>query len=239
MGSFGGSSFAGGTATFGGGDDAETRWSALLIRWLGQGAYNPVSFDDAVRTRFLQALAEGMCAIENEGIKGALESVPAWAIDQLDEWERIYGLDLVRVTWGHTQVRQEFLRICQVFLANTCNYKRVQTELRKLLNLVQPLMGTKPTAYENTVATALSEEGLRYWCLLVPYSEGFPHTGAWLTAPTQRPFYRAVKALLRTIAPAHTVVALCTSDEQVPARRPAFYSDGYRGSASDKDVVGS
>jgi hypothetical protein len=212
MTSFGGFSFFGGTSYFGGGTDAEERWYQLLQRWLGDGAYNKT--DDLVRSRFLMAIARGLATMESEARKQARESIPSLSIDQIEEWELAFGLDLIRGLYGDTELRQRFLKASQVFLTNTANIKRLVNQVIYILN--DPFV----EGYENDGSTIISDDGVRYWCILIRplYAE-----------PPYRPLYRALKLALEKWAPAHTVVTLATQSADGthgPGSPVGFFTDG-------------
>jgi hypothetical protein len=212
MGSFGGFSFFGGTSYFGGGTDAEERWYNLLQRWLGEGAYNKTA--DLVRSRFLMAVARGLSTMESEARKQARESVPSLSIDQIEEWEIVFGLDLVRSVYGDTELRQRFLKASQVFMANTANIKRLVNQV------IYILQDAAVEGYENDDSTIVSDDGVRYWCILIrpEYAD-----------PPNRPLYRALKLALQKWAPAHTVVTLTTQTADGtygPGSPVGFFTDG-------------
>jgi hypothetical protein len=212
MGSFGGFAFFGGTSYFGGGIDAEERWYQLLQRWLGEGAYNKT--DDLVRSRFLMAVARGLATMESEARKQARESVPSLSIDQVEEWELLFGLDLVRGTFGDLELRQRFLKASQVFQTNTANIKRLVNQVIYILD------DPSVEGYENDGSTIIGDDGVRYWAIMIlpQYSD-----------PGNRPLYRALKLALEKWAPAHTVVCLATSSINGvygPGASPGFFTDG-------------
>jgi hypothetical protein len=225
MGSFGGWSFFGGTGYFGGGTSAEERWYNLLQRWSGDGAVNKT--DDLVRSRFLMAIGRGLATMENEAIKSARESVPSLSIDQIEEWEIIFGLNLVRGLYGDLEMRQRFLKSSQKFITNTANIKRLANEVIYILQDI----GVE--GFENDDSTIKSDDGVRYFCILIPY---------YFSDPGYRPLYRALKEALKIWAPAHTVVCLATQtgDGTYGAgSQPGFFTDGgpypYTICACDKD----
>lgn len=212
MGSFGGYAYAGGTCYFGGGTDAEERWYNLLQRWLGEGAYDKDSA--TVRSRMLQSFACALAFMENEAKKGAVESVPSLSIDQIEEWELIFGLDLVRGIYGDTALRQRFMRACQEMLCNSANIIRV----RELVIYI--LQDDGVSAWENDGSTIISDDGVRYWCVMIPYYYAYPE---------YRPLYRALKLVLQKWAPAHTIVTLATTTGDGTygiTSVPGFFTDG-------------
>lgn len=239
MGSFGGDSFAGGTAIFGGDDSAERRYFELFRRFAGYGAVD-TGDESKVFTRWLKGIGDMAAVMESEAIKQANESVPCTAIDQLDEWEAAFGVSIPG-SHGTTFIRQTILRMIMTFIGTTANIVRIQNAVIRALDASYPGAagggGLGVLGFENTGATAISEDGIRYWCVLVPatINKGY---GVWLTQKKQRQLYRGIKAAMRIIAPAHTVPELCTSDDG-GGNRPAFYTDGYLGCACDKDCVGS
>jgi len=236
MGNFGGDSFAGGTAIFGGDESAERRFFELYKRFGGTGALD-TNDETKVRTRWLQGIGDMAAVMESEAIKQGRESVPCQAIDQLDGWEAAYGITLPGKA-GTTYTRQQILRMVMNFVGATANIKRIENAVIRLLDATIPDGGLNVTGYENTGATAIGDDGIRYFCILVPEKVNAGY-GEWLTRKAQRPLYRGIKAALRIIAPANTVPALSTANDQALPPVPAFYTDGYNGCACNKDCVGS
>ena len=125
-------------------------------------------------------------------------------------------------TFGTYQRRQEFQRAIMNITIATANPVRVENQVKRILD------DDEVYVFENTGASAISIDGVRYWCVLVP---------DWVAAPDARKLYFAVLDVLNRWKPAHTEVCLCTSDDDV-APSPKFYLNGYRGSAVGKDVPG-
>lgn len=212
MGSFGGYSHAGGTACFGGGIDAEERYYYLLQRWLGEGAFDKDS--TAIRSRMLQCFASALAFMENEAQKQANESLPCLSIDQIEEWEYLFGVNLVKGLYGDTELRQRFMRAIQTMMANTANPIRIREQVAYILN------DDNVAVFENDDTTIISDDGMRYWCVMIQY---------FYADHPYRPLYRSIKLLLEKWAPAHTVVCLTTmtGDGTYGAGSPhAFYTDG-------------
>jgi len=233
MGSFGGDSFAGGTATFGGDESPERLFFELYRRFAGRGAL-ALWNESTVRARWMQGLGDMAGSMESEAIKQAMESVPCTAIDQLDEWEAAFRLNLPGER-GTTFMRQQFLLMIMNFCAATANITRIANAVARILDVSTPDGGAFVSGHENTGATINSPDGIRYFCILVSQEKG---AGKWLTKKAQRPLFRGLEAALRIIAPAHTVPALSTSDNAA-GDTPEFYTDGFNGCACDKDCVGS
>ena len=236
MGSFGGDSFAGGTATFGGDESPERLFFELYRRFAGRGAL-ALWNESTVRARWMQGLGDMAGSMESEAIKQAMESVPCTAIDQLDEWEAAFRLNLPGER-GTTFMRQQFLLMIMNFCAATANITRIASAVERILDVSIHDGGLGVEGFENTGATAIGEDGIRFFCILVPSTANMGF-GVWLTKKAQRPLFRGLEAALRIIAPAHTVPALSTSDAGVFPNNPEFYTDGFNGCACDKDCVGS
>lgn len=218
MGSFGGYAHFGGTCVAGGGESAEQRYYDLLQRWLGAKAYD--KDDDAVRSRFLMSWGRGLAAMENEAIKGARESVPCLAIDALDDWESIYATELaakVFETYEFRQRVQQVLMQCQLSTAN----------IRRLEDWVALIIDSWAYGYENTGATIESDDGDRYFAVLVPPAVA-DDVSLW----------RLVMMVLQKAAPAHTVPALPTDNDGGAPPAPLFHTDGFQGCACGKDCPG-
>jgi len=234
----GGLSFFGGTARPGGSVDAEQRFYELITRWLGDGAYD-IDDESKVRTRVMMVLGRMFATCENEAIKQAIESVPSTSIDQMDEWQEMLGMKYLAGVYGDTWLGQRFMAMFQRFTCSTPNIKRIANEVEKIMDAARPNGGLGVEGFENTRATAISDDGEKHFCILVPVTLDVGY-GKWLIKKTQRPLYRAIKWALRCVSPAHTVPAVATTDIGIgAANRPAWYSDGYKGTAFSKDCVGS
>lgn len=235
----GGYSHFGGTALFGGGPDAEERFYDLLLRWLGDGAFEKDEED--VRSRVLMCFARMLATAENEAIKQAFESVPRMSISQMSEWQAVFVMKYLEGVYGDTWLAQQFMAMIMRFTCNTPNIKRLAIEVARIMDAAFPTLsgggGLGVTGFENTEATAISDDGVRYFCILVPATVGIGY-GSILASKAHRPLYRAIKHVLGLVSPAHTVPALCTSDDGA-GTAPAWYSDGYLGTGFDKDCVGS
>jgi uncharacterized protein YmfQ (DUF2313 family) len=217
MGSFGGWSFAGGTACFGGSEDAEERWYHLWLRWLGDGAYT--TDDDDPRSRILASLSEGHATMESEGIKAAMEAVPCTAIDALDEWEKAHGAEFIADVFRTYMRRQNAQQSIMEMALSTAHPRRIERLVRQFLE------DASCYVFENTGATIDSVDGVRYWCVLVPDKYAMPE---------YRTLWRALERLLARWAPAHTEFTICTV-EDLAGGDPMFYLDGYFGTACGKD----
>jgi len=223
MGSFGGWSFAGGTATFGGDADAEKRWTDLLIRCLGDKAYDKEM--ESVRSRFLFSFAIGLAAMESEALKTQAESVPCNAIDALDDWEKVHGVDFVANVFRTYLRRQNFEKGIMQMALSMAHRLRIQARVRAIME------DDECYVYENTGATIDSVDGVRYWCVLVPDK----YAGA-----EYRTLWRVLEGALARWAPAHTEFTICTVDDGGgPPPVPLFYLDGYGGTACGKDCPGA
>jgi len=235
----GGLSFFGGTALFGGGPDAEQRFYDLLQRWLGEGAF--AKDEEDPRSRFLMCIARMLATTENEAIKQAIESIPSLSISQMDEWVKVFNVKYLE-GYSDTWLKQRFMEAVQRFTCDTPNIVRLADEVAKILDAAFTGAagggGLGVEGFENTRATSISEDGERYFCILVPASVGYGY-GGLLGSGAHLRLYRAIKHLLMLVSPAHTEAALCTSDIAAAPNRPAWYSDGYLGTAFNKDCVGS
>lgn len=240
MGSFGGDSAAGGTATFGGDESPERRYFELYKRFAGRGAVD-TSDESKVFTRWLQGRGDMGAVLESEAIKQARESVPCQAIDQLSEWEAAMGVARPGVM-AATKTRQMFLQMIMNFVAATPNIKRIETAVARVMDASLPGVGggggLGVEGFENTGATAIGDDGIKHFCVLVPSTVNMGY-GVWLTKKAQRQLYRGLEAALQIIAPAGTHGAIATSDAGTSPNAPEFYTDGWNGCACDKDVVGS
>lgn len=219
MGSFGGYAHFGGTCLAGGDESAEKRYYDLLQRWLGDKAFDK---DDAtVRSRFLMCWARGLAAMENEAIKGARESVPCLAIDALDDWESMYAMETAGTVFETYQRRQAVQQVLMQSQLNTANIGRVE-------DWVALITQTWAYGYENDGTTIVSDDGDRYFSVLVPSS-----------VADDLSLWRLVMTILEKVAPAHTVPALPTDNDGGGVPAPVFHTDAYGGCACGKDCPGA
>jgi len=221
MSKYGGGNYYGGTSSYGGKPSDEEKYYKALQGRLGDGVYT--KSDSAVRSRFLMAIARGLAHMSNEARRSRNESVPCRAFSNLGEWERIHEVTFPENAVRTVKRRQAVQRALMRFKLATAHIIRIQEEVRKILE------DDECYGYENTGTTMIGPDGIRYWCILVP---------DWMALPEFLPLYFMLKNLLRKIAPAHTVPALCTSDDGGSPPTPEFYLDGYRGSAVGKDAPG-
>ncbi len=224
---FGAFSYFGGTARFGGSVDAEERWYNLLQNHLGAGAYTKDY--DAVRSRFLMGLARGISAMESEARKTANESVQAKALAALEDWEKIAALVFAPSGLKTIQRRQAFQRALMRILVNMANVRKIATEAENMID--DPNYFTWAEGYENDYSTMIGPNGAAFFVILLP---------EFMQLPEYRELYRAVEEMVERWAPAHTIPAIATSNDQVSSPfYPEFYSDGFRGCACGKDVPGA
>jgi uncharacterized protein YmfQ (DUF2313 family) len=217
MGSFGGYCFAGGTCTFGGDTDAEERWKNLLLRAIGDKAYDKDM--DSVRSRILFAVGICLATMESEAIKSARESVPCTAIHALDDWEKAHGAEFIADVFRTYMRRQNAQQSIMEMALSTAHPRRIERLVRQFLE------DASCYVFENTGATIDSVDGVRYWCVLVPDKYAMPE---------YRTLWRALERLLARWAPAHTEFTICTV-EDLAGGDPMFYLDGYFGTACGKD----
>ena len=240
MGSFGGGSFFGGTCLPGGGVSAEDRYYRWLQEYLGEGATDQDRDDEleGVRARFLYALARELATIEAVAIQAANESVPSASIESLEDWERAMDSPCADDLARGTAFRQDVLAALMKIQGSMCTPNRVEEVVEDLMIAGGIDPGGEVYVGENTGATAVSDDGVRYWSVLLPATTGNKPGEDWMNF-RKVALYQTIKRILERWQPAHCKVALCTGEDSGTPGVPAFYCDGYLSCECGKDCLGS
>jgi hypothetical protein len=213
--------FFGGTAFGGGGLSPEEKFYNLLQRQLGEGVFGKLDSD--VRSRVLMSFARGMAAMDNEARRSNSNSVPCRSIEALGDWEEIFGVESAPVAFTTYLRRQNLMRALMESMLSTANPGRIE-------DWVALIIEDWAYCYENDQTTINSDDGDRYWSVIVP---------AWMAEDQYRTIYRLVYTYLTKIAPAHSVPCLCTSNDGGSPPEPMFYTDYYQSCACGKDAPGT